>query len=132
MARVNDIIFCLNSTNLPGQGACANTILSVLSPEYIPGLFSFSVIITLLDLSPDKKQKMRVVFKNDEEIVGELEGPLPVFDEPCNLPQEYKGINLAIDWNNMNLKKDGIYTLSVYIDDEKVKDKEIFVKGKNQ
>ena len=53
--HVSDVIFCLRATNTEGRGACAETILTALTPEYIPGLFTFSVIITLLaaDTSED-------------------------------------------------------------------------------
>ena len=37
MANVSDVIFCLRATNIEGQGACATTILTALTPEYIPG-----------------------------------------------------------------------------------------------
>lgn len=132
MAKVHDIIFCLNTTNMTGQGINANSVFSVLTPEYIPGLFSFSVVITMLDLDMENQSTMKIVFHKDEEIIGLLEGPLPIIDEPSNLPKEYKGINLSVDWNNMNLKEEGIYKLTVYLNGDMLKEKEIYVKGRNQ
>ena len=50
MAKVSDVIFCLRAVNIDGEGTCAQGILTTLTPEYIPGLFSFAVVITLLDI----------------------------------------------------------------------------------
>ena len=132
MATVHDIIFCLNATNIGGQGASAHTILSAINPEYIPGLFSFSTIITILGIDTTKEHTLKLVFENDNEPISTAIGPLPILDDQSNLPFQYKGINLSVNWNNVNLKKDGIYKLSVYIDDVELKYKEIYVKGKNQ
>lgn len=132
MAEVHDIIFCLNAMNVDGQGASANTILSAINPEYVPGLFSFSTIITILGIPNDGQQKLRIVLKNEDEELGAIDGMIPLIDDQSNLPDEYKGINLSIDWNNINFKRKGMLTLSVFIDQTKVADKSIYVKGKNQ
>lgn len=132
MIQVHDIIFCLNSSNVGGQGVSAFTVLSALNPEYIPGLFSFSTIVTIIGIDISKEHVLRLVFENDGETVGLIEGPIPPIDDPGNLPAEHKGINLSVDWNNVNLKREGIYTLSVFVDNEKLKDKSVYVKGKNQ
>ena len=132
MIQVHDIIFCLNSSNVGGQGVCANTVLSAFNPEYIPGLFSFSTVVTIIGIDMSKKHLLKLTFDYNAEIIGEIEGPLPPIDDFSNLPSDYKGINLSVNWNNVNLKKEGDYTLSVYLDGEKLKDKSIYVKGKNQ
>ena len=49
-----------------------------------------------------------------------------------NLPQQYKGINIAMDWNNVNLKVSGEYIIKITVDDILLKEKRIFVKGKNE
>ena len=71
MANVSDVIFCLRATNIEGQGACATTILTALTPEYIPGLFTFSVIITLLDIDSSSGHQLMVDFVSpaDENVV---------------------------------------------------------------
>lgn len=132
MAKVNDIIFCLNSVNLQGQGVSANAILSAITPEYIPGLFTFSVIVTILDIDLEKEPILKIVFGKDEDTLGVIEGPLPNIEDTSNLPKEYRGINLSIDMNNTNFKSDGLYKLSVFLNEELLKEKEIYVKGKNQ
>lgn len=93
MASVSDVIFCLKATNVEGQGACATTILTALTPEYIPGLFTFSVIVTLLDLDPSTGHQLIVDFVSpNEENVVHVESPLPIMNQQNNLPQEYQGM----------------------------------------
>lgn len=133
MAYISDVIFCMRATNIEGQGACANTILTALTPEYIPGLFTFSVVITLLDVDSSIEHKLVVDFLNpSEESTVHIESPLPSMEENSNLPKKYKGITIAMDWNNVNLKVSGEYTIRISIDDTVLKEKKIYVKGKNE
>lgn len=132
MPTVHDIVFCLNATNNEGQGASALTILSVLNPEYVPGLFSFSTVITILGLELDTEYKMKVNLSKDDEVLGTIEGSISLADDGGNLPVEYKGINLSIDWNNINFKEQGECTLTVIVNEVQLREKRIFVKGKNQ
>lgn len=133
MAKVSDIIFCLRATNIEGEGASAHTILSVITPEYVPGLFSFSVIVNLLDIDLRETHHFNISFESpsDEPILN-INGDLPIIDECTNLPQEYRGITMAMDWNNVNFKSSGLYVFKFFVDGELVKKKEIFVKGKNE
>lgn len=133
MANVSDVIFCLRATNVEGQGACATTVLTSLTPEYIPGLFTFSVIITLLDIDPSTEHQLIVDFISpNEESVVHVESPLPVINEESNLPHQYRGINIAMDWNNVNLKVSGEYTVKITVDGILLREKKIYVKGKNE
>ena len=61
MARLENVIFCLTATRSSNQ-ISANNIMAVLTPEYIPGLFSFSVILTVLDVEPNSKHMIYVKF----------------------------------------------------------------------
>lgn len=133
MAKVSDIIFCLRATNMEGSGASATTILTALTPEYIPGLFTFSVIVTLLDIDPDNEHTVAIDFINpSNENVVHIEAPLPRIEDDSNLPQAYKGLNMAMDWNNVNLKVSGLYTIQVKFDGDLLQEKNIYVKGKNE
>ena len=115
MANVSDVIFCLRATNIEGQGACATTILTSLTPEYIPGLFTFSVIITLLDIDSSSEHQLIVDFVSpaDENAVH-VESPLPSINE------------------EINLKVSGEYTIKITVDGNLLKEKSIYVKGKNE
>ena len=133
MAKISDVIFCLRATNIEGEGATAHTILSVIAPEYVPGLFSFSVIINLLDVDLKQAHQFNINFESpSNEVVLTINGELPTIDTSTNLPQEYQGITIAMDWNNVNFKTSGLYSLKFFVDGEFVNSKEIFVKGKNE
>lgn len=133
MPNVSDIIFCLRATNNNVEGACATNILSVISPEYIPGLFTFSVVVNLLDIDTSVEHKFSVDFNApNEENTIHIEGPVPIFVDESNLPKEYKGVTIAMDWNNVNFKMSGLYTIKIYVDQELIKTKSIYVKGKNE
>ncbi len=134
MAKVSDLIFCLKATNADGVGVTANNILTAVTPEYIPGLFSFSVVITLVDIDCTIKHNCRILFEDgaQNELVN-IECPTPVLiDDIGNLPSEYRGLNLAMDWNNVNFKKSGEHTIKVFLDDKEIAMKHIYVKGKNE
>lgn len=133
MAKTSDIIFCLNAQNIEGTGVSANNILTAITPEYIPGLFSFSVVVTLIDMDCSQKHNFSVRFlDSSDEIVVNVDGETPIYSDNSNVPNEYKGLNLAMDWNNVNLKKSGIYTIKIYIDEDLIGEKSVYVKGKNE
>lgn len=135
MAKVDSIIFCLRTINMGEQGVSANIILSTITPEYVPGLFSFSVIISLLDLDSCGEHTCSIELKDpDDMVVASIENqPLPVLPpEISNLPIEYQGINIAVDWNNVNFRTSGLYTTVVLYDECEIGRKQIYVKGKNE
>ena len=49
MAQVKNFIYCLNS-NTNEVEANAIVVLSAITPEYIPGTFSFSIFCSIVDL----------------------------------------------------------------------------------
>lgn len=133
MAKLTDLIFCLRASNVQGEGVSADNILSAITPEYIPGLFTFSVIAIILDIDLSKKHKLLIDFCDPEEsIVAHVEGELPEVETESNLPEEYKGVNIALDWNNVNFKRSGLYKITVSIDESIIGEKFIYVKGKNE
>ncbi len=135
MAKVDNIIFCLRTTNSEEQGVSANTVLSAITPEYIPGLFSFSVIVCLLDLDYNAEHFFSVEFVDPtgEKVVNIENQVMPRLQlYEGNVPNEYKGINIAMEWNNVNLKVSGLYTIRFLYDGLEIGTKKIYVKGKNE
>lgn len=135
MAKLYNIVFCLSAKNNDGQSVNAEHILSVLNPEYIPGLYSFSVISTVHDLDTTIEHSFRAIFKSpkgDNVVdINSMLQPNPNADT-SNIPDEYKGLNIAMDWNNVDLKISGLYKYCIYIDNVLLGEKEIFVRGKNE
>lgn len=133
--RVSDFIFCLKATNLSEEGPCAKTILSFLNPEYVPGLFSFSVILILLGVDPTRAHDLEVVFYDpNQEAVAQLLTELPSVKERVEygIPAEFIGVNVAIDFSNVNFRRSGLYQMKVKFDHSEVDEKSIFVRGKNE
>ena len=96
-------------------------------------MFSFSIIVIALDIDLTRDHEFKSIFLDPAgETLVNVEGELPVIANNTNLPPEHLGINIAMDWNNVNFKISGLHTIKIYIDGELVKCKEIFVKGKNE
>ena len=133
MAKISDIIFCLNATNVEGEGASADRILTALRPEYIPGLFSFSVVVTVLDLDPKLEHPFLILFTDPygTEIV-KAEGTFHTREDASNLPAKYKGVNMVMNLGNVNFKVSGEYKMEISIDGNLIQEKLIYVKGQNE
>ena len=132
--KVSDIIFCLKATNNKETGVSAERIINVINPEYIPGLFTFSIIVMILDYSVAEPHSLSLQLSSpSDEPVVILDTIVPtIHGEPSNLPKEFQGLTFALDCNNTNFKTSGLYKLSLSIDGQLVGEKEIYVKGKNE
>lgn len=132
MTKVVNVIFCLQAHVADGK-VSADGILSALTPAYIPGLFSFSVVISVLDISPENEHSFRVVFTDPKgNITFDVSNPFTVQKRLDVLPAEYQGINFTMNFNNIDFKMSGLYKMSIWIDDTLLDEKEIYVKGKNE
>ena len=132
MARVSNFIYCLNTITSENE-ANVFGVLSAITPEYVPGTFSFSVFCSILDLNVGNHIVKMQFINPDEEVLLDIEGTIP-YEEQCNsnLPQEQMGINIGSSWQNVVLKKSGVYKTVVTIDGIECGTYEIFVKGKNE
>lgn len=132
MAKVANVIFCLQAHVTDGR-VCADGILSALTPAYIPGLFSFSTVISVLDVSSEVEHLFRVVFKDPEgNTTFNVSNSFTVQKRTDVLPAEYQGINFTMNFNNIEFKMSGLYKMSIWIDEVLLDEKEIYVKGKNE
>lgn len=132
MAKISNFIYCLNSITNENE-ANIQGVLSAITPEYIPGTFSFSVFCSILDLN-NGNHTIKMQFKNpDDEILVNIEGMIPYEKQGnSNLPQEHAGINISSVWQNVVFKNSGLYKTIVIVDDIECGTYEIFVKGKNE
>ena len=132
MAKISNFIYCMNSITTE-QDSSLHGVVSALTPDYIPGAFSFSIFCSIIDLS-EGNHDIELIFAdpNGNELVR-LQGPIPMqFDQASNLPQEYMGVNLSSNWQNVVFKEEGLYRTSVKVDGHLCGVYEIYVKGKNQ
>lgn len=134
MAKVSNVIYCLNTKDTENKGTLnANGVISAITPEFVPGGFSFAIIVTILDMKPTDCQFDLQFISPDEEILVNVENiSVPPNPNEDNLPDEYRGINLAIDLQNVVFKKSGLYRTKVKFKNNTFEEYPIFVKGKNE
>lgn len=68
---------------------------------------------------------------NKQEIAN-VSGEIPVLSQSNNIPLRWQGANIVVNFNNINFKVSGEYSLIVKLDGQEIKRKVIFVKGKNE
>lgn len=132
MAKVTNFIYCLNS-NTSDVEANALGVLTALTPDYIPGAFSFSVLCSILDVD-NGNHNVNMQFVNPAgKVIVDIQGIVP-YDFNCanNLPKEYSGINISSNWQNVLLETSGLYKTIVRWDGEECGTFEIYVRGKNE
>ena len=132
MAVLKNFIYCLRTDqNLDGI-VNVEGVMSVLQPEYVPGMFSFSIFFTLLGLSRGS-HSLRVEFRNPNgEVVTSVEEKnLEYFPpETDELPAEQSGLNIVIQMQNVVMRTNGMYNTTVQLDDTDLGEFEIYVKGR--
>mgnify|MGYP004470287633 FL=1 len=132
MPKVSNFIYCMNS-NTSDTEANALGVISAITPDFVPGAFSFSILCSILDLE-EKEYGISIQFINPKgEVLVDVNGTVQYKENvKTNLPKEYKGINISSNWQNVLFKESGIYKTIVKIDDIDCGTFEIYVKGKNE
>lgn len=67
-ARVSTFIYCLGTTNLEGKDSPINAmgVVPVLTPEFIPSMFSFSIVLGVYGLDEQYSHLLDIVFKDSD------------------------------------------------------------------
>ena len=105
MARINNFIYCMNSITADTESNALG-IISAITPDYIPGAFSFSIFCSILDLEEGMHTINMQFINPKEEIIANLEGPIPYEEnQEIDIPQKYRGINISSNWQNVLLKE---------------------------
>lgn len=133
MAEIKNFVYCLNINTGEGRTDIVG-LLNAMTPEYIPGLFSFSISFSLLNIA-EGEHSLVVKFKDPDKIViaGIDNATVPYKkDENSNLPDEQMGITVAAGLQNVNFKKSGLYSTEVVLDGTSIGEYYIFAKGKNE
>ena len=140
MASLTNFVYCLNAERKPpmqGEGDSINAIgiLSVMTPEFVPGTFSFSIIFSVLGVDTTKANELRVVFKDDSQnkILVNTENisvPSMPNKDDIQLPAECVGYNLSMDFRNVVFESNGYYTTEIYLNNESIGSRSIYVKGR--
>lgn len=133
MPSIKNFLFCLNTNNTNGTNN-VNGILCAITPEYVPGLYSFGVNFSILDLA-EGSHSICLNFKDSDGTciasIGETSLNYTK-DVNGNLPNQYAGVNVAANLQNVDIKHSGIYSMEVILDGTTLGTYEIYVKGKNE
>ena len=139
MARLSSFIYCLNAERTPtidGKGQIINAmgVLSTITPEFIPGAFSFSIIFSVVDVNLENNNSIQIIFldNDDNEIINSNVISLPIDNsqEVISIPKKYRGLNMCMDLRNVVFEKEGVYKTKVIFNDEMLGINEIYVKGR--
>lgn len=140
MAKLTNFIYCINAERVPsndGKGESLNAmgVLSALTPEFVPGTFSFSIIFSVLDIDILANNTIRIIFSKkgeEKELVnsGVISIPPLPDDEEIGLPKEYKGLNMSMDFRNVIFEAEGLYNTAVIFNNQLLGNNSIYVKGK--
>ena len=140
MANLTSFVYCINAERIPsgdGKGDSINAmgVLSALTPEFVPGTFSFSIIFSVLDVDISVNNTIQIIFSKDGAADALVNSgcitipPLPENDGVC-LPDQYKGLNMSMDFRNVILEQEGLYSTIINFNGELLAKKPIYVKGK--
>lgn len=133
MAEIKNFIYCLNINTEDGRTDLVG-VLNTITPEYIPGLFSFSISFALLDIE-EGEHILNVKFKDsDKNTIAGIDGAIIQYkrDENSNLPDSQMGVNVAAGMQNVDFKKSGLYSTEIMLDGISIGEYPIFAKGKNE
>lgn len=105
----------------------------VFKPTFIPSLYSFSVTLSIVGLEFQKDPKLRFKFWSENEpdkmLVDTGEIPLPKNNnDDSDLPEEFRGGMLTMNFRNLPLKYQGKYFSEVFIDEESLGTFPVFAK----
>lgn len=142
MASLANFLYCLNAERVDENGGTGSNInalgiLATITPEYVPGAFSFSIIFTVLDIDitkTDNTVQVKFCREHDGKALidsGILQMP-SMSDDGIDLPKEYRGLNMSMDCRNVVFETEGIYTAQIYFNGEFLGEKQIYVKGKRK
>ncbi|HIX23773.1 MAG TPA: hypothetical protein IAA09_02300 [Candidatus Lachnoclostridium avicola] len=141
MAELTNFIYCINAERIPskdGKSDSVNAIgvLSSLTPEFVPGTFSFSIIFSVLDVNISESNTIRITFFKEGEEDNLVDSdvitisPLSQDTDEVKLPPKYQGFNMSMDFRNVVFEQEGLYNTKVIFNDHVLAIKPIYVKGK--
>ncbi|MED4057447.1 hypothetical protein P4654_25425 [Niallia taxi] len=138
MPKVATFMYCERAEqDQNGKIQISNPLLAMI-PLYVPGTFSFSVVFSVTGITIDQDNSIRILFKGPNESeaplvdTGDALIPKGALDTPIDtrdVPIEFKGMMFNLDFRNINLKYEGIYTSIVYINGDLTGEFPIYVKA---
>ena len=125
MARVSTFLYCDSFENImtpSGPKLNVSNPLQIFTPAYIPGNFSFGILIGIIGFDTKITHSLRVIFKHKESEksvfdTGNIEFPT---NAESKLPTYLDGTMINMDFRNVVFENDGEYFTEVIFDDKKL------------
>ncbi len=89
----------------------------VFIPEFIPGQFSFSVVINIINIDPTAGHMFRYVLSGPDKaiIVDTKDVPAQGTKSDTKLPPELEGVSVSLDFRNVSINQEGAYESEIFI-----------------
>lgn len=143
--KVNSFVYCLSffPQKKPDgkESLVLDGIISSINPEYVPGMFSFAMIVGLIGIDFSRRQKLNVKFLNATTRKSILDLPNIELSENMFmnnglnfevLSVDKAGVNMNIDARNIVFHEEGWHVTEIEIDNQLIGEYPIYVKGVNR
>lgn len=136
MAHVSTFVY-LEETQLDPKGnkLIAFNPMHIFTPAYVPGQFSFAVVLGILDFDTKIEHEIKLLFLDPQgnAIIDTNTIRLPSnMDNPNNLPKDMCGIMMNLDFRNVVFSMEGTYKTIIMFDGNNLGEFPIKVKGLNK
>ena len=131
MAKIANFMICdtMNNVPMPG-GAFGLNIVNpqlLLRPSYIPGNFSFCIVVGVQGIKTTNLNTVKFKFEfcdPNNKVLQQSSAELPLVKMP-NVPEEYQGFLMSFDLRKLPIEKEGAFILKLFVDEELIGTKEI-------
>ncbi|MFB9859611.1 DUF6941 family protein [Salinicoccus siamensis] len=122
MPKITTFVYAEEISNTRDNKLNIVNPLNVFRPAFVPGMFSFSVVIGIIGLDVTQgKHTLRIKFYGEDQKETPLidTGYVPLEDVPTgplSLPSELRGMMGSMDFRNVVMKSEGVYITEVFVD----------------
>lgn len=111
--EIKSIVFCDSTQQVPAPDGNKVTMLinptAVLTPRFIPGMFSFAVAFCVRGMTQAEAFEGNVrLCDPDGKDVSKLEMAL-------ELPENYQSLTCCVDFRNVVIEREGIYRIEITV-----------------
>ncbi len=133
MAKLSYFMICDTMNNVPMPGGTLGLNITnpqlVLTPKYIPGNYSFCVVVGVQDVKPTDPSTNAIKLKFElltpkGKLLQQSVADLPMVNMQ-KVPEQYQGFLMSFDLRNLPIEEEGAYVLNLYVDDVLIGNKEI-------
>lgn len=141
MPKIANFVYCLDVESNKGSKEAYNGnykinavgVFSTMTLAFIPIAFTFSIVFSILGVDKSKDNILRVLFKFKDETItdsGDIKFSASHTEYTDAFTDDSKnndGFTLSMDFRNTIFKTEGEYHTEIYLNNEIVDDKPIYV-----